>query len=375
VAAESEVQLEALPDSVAEGGSVVPPLVLGRQVDSSPEKSSPPPRLPKRKPTIEELAGSSDEHAEEAGNDLVPRWQIWPGNNRFFFEGRFMTGPEPSMLICTSSLLVVPVIVFIVLVLPSMGDRGAPSWLPVPVPVLALPAGLLLVFSMVCLFRASFTEPGILPRKDPKRGFAGQGVKPQRQDQIINGVKVSLKWCSTCEIYRPPRSKHCAFCNNCVIKFDHHCPWVSNCVGGRNYKFFFCFVFSTFVLALYVFSVLVVIAIHVGFFKGLFDPYIFTRAATYPALLVLLVFIGCLLFPLGNLMAFHCYLITKNMTTNEEITGVYPGKNPFSLGYTRNWKQFLQQFQEPTLVEPGVLVPAPGRKESITGDVPHDAQV
>ncbi|OMJ92273.1 hypothetical protein SteCoe_5046 [Stentor coeruleus] len=51
--------------------------------------------------------------------------------------------------------------------------------------------------------------------------------------------------CPECFIVRPERSRHCFFCRRCVIKYDHHCQWVNNCIGARNLGAFYTFLLLT----------------------------------------------------------------------------------------------------------------------------------
>lgn len=57
--------------------------------------------------------------------------------------------------------------------------------------------------------------------------------------------------CRRCRQFKPARAHHCSICERCVIKMDHHCPWVNNCVGLGNHKFFLLFIFYVFLLSAY----------------------------------------------------------------------------------------------------------------------------
>ncbi|XP_049774776.1 uncharacterized protein LOC126162365 [Schistocerca cancellata] len=57
-------------------------------------------------------------------------------------------------------------------------------------------------------------------------------------------ASVLQRLCHTCRCLRPLRAKHCRVCGRCVEYFDHHCPFIYNCVGLRNRMWFFLFVMS-----------------------------------------------------------------------------------------------------------------------------------
>lgn len=65
----------------------------------------------------------------------------------------------------------------------------------------------------------------------------------------INGTP---RYCDKCRCIKPDRAHHCSVCGECVLKMDHHCPWVNNCVSFTNYKYFVLFLGYALLYCIYV---------------------------------------------------------------------------------------------------------------------------
>ncbi len=76
--------------------------------------------------------------------------------------------------------------------------------------------------------KAMITDPGSVPRK----------AQPVNHSQSSNGNM----GCQQCRAFKPASSHHCKICKRCIVRMDHHCPWLNNCVGINNNKLYvqFC---------------------------------------------------------------------------------------------------------------------------------------
>lgn len=54
--------------------------------------------------------------------------------------------------------------------------------------------------------------------------------------------KIWQRKCERCKEIKPARTHHCRTCDRCVFGMDHHCPWVNNCLGQDNYRYFLLFI-------------------------------------------------------------------------------------------------------------------------------------
>lgn len=95
----------------------------------------------------------------------------------------------------------------------------------------------------VFLYLAAFSDPGYVSLGNLKQHML---LYPYDYALFQPGVR-----CHTCNLLKPPRSKHCPVCKRCIGRLDHHCIFINNCVGVGNHHWFMLLLLSTAVLCSY----------------------------------------------------------------------------------------------------------------------------
>lgn len=283
-------------------------------------------------------------------SNITRMHEVWSypgvgGKARLCCGGLFVTGPpsiDRKFSLCAWISILLPTVFFFVVCGPFLWAVH-PAW--------PIGGAALFFVTVVMLLSTSCTDPGIIPRP------ALQLIIPGLQEEVAKRIGLKGKpggrkedvmccypdpiimseieplgywWCRWCHMIQPPRAKHCRDCDCCVLREDHHCPFLNNCIGERNYAFFYGFVVSLIIFGAYV---VVGVAfwmktsgagsclIHMGQCaqRGRFAiafALIGFFVITVPGILVLF---------MTGFGLFHLYLIVRGRTTREVLTGRITG--------------------------------------------------
>jgi len=298
----------------------------------------------------------------------------WMGNHHFLCKGKIMLGSDAPLFFFTNALIIVSLLLYYVVVLPHLMEHAPKHWTAHS--EAAWTSGVLATLAMIALWLSAATDPGIIPA-------VSSPIKPPvPTDGIPIGGPLGYRYCSTCNVFRPPRSKHCNSCNCCVSQFDHHCPWIGNCIGQRNHRYFFLFLIT--ISALTILVTLSCIQVLVKAYQeaaalpmspgpvlntntsldssesgsdGSSLPHwvphhantmqhptelqrLWTAILSMPLVVVMGTFTLLCAWSLTSLTCFHALIITLAQTTNERVRGVYQYSgtvNTADRGCCNNW--------------------------------------
>ena len=157
-------------------------------------------------------------------------------------------------------------------------------------------------FAVVLYIIATYSNPGYVDPNHPKMKTITDN------NDAKNGV-----YCKACDIIRPINAKHCYQCKHCIIKYDHHCVFVSNCVGGYNHRFFMIFLLAQIMLLSWGWM-----CTHDMIFHGKYFKYsnIFSRLFIY---FMLFSFVAVLIL-MGILFICHVILIITGYSTYHALS-------------------------------------------------------
>ncbi|CAL5382379.1 unnamed protein product [Camellia sinensis] len=218
-----------------------------------------------------------------------------------------------------------------------------------------------LLLLLWCYFMVVFRDPGSVPENwkpviEEQNFEAGTSsmpfsdcVEPQNLAATLSSSdglerRPAVVYCSHCKNGKPPRCHHCSVsqlaCNEtsgqrCVLKMDHHCVWVVNCVGARNYKFFLLFLLYTFLET--TMNTLVLLPTFINFFREAKNH----SASPGNLAITFLAFVLNLAFALSLLcfLIMHVSLLSSNTTSIEVHEKKKAVRWKYDFGRKKNFEQ------------------------------------
>jgi hypothetical protein len=253
------------------------------------------------------------------------------GNNKIICNNKFLIGNKYYHIIMSFILITIPVILYIFTMIKIFSSSSI---------ILAIVSFVFYIPIITFLFIGACSDPGLVERNNE---YAFYDNRKSVIKMNIKGHIVNLNYCYTCFHFRPPRTSHCAECDNCVENFDHHCLWLGTCVGKRNYKYFFYLLSLTSILCIIVVisSVILLIKFFRNYFKEKDNDILLIIICLCIVGFIALMF---LLFFLIKLLFLHTYLISAGLNFYEYVKKNYLvtlDKKPYSRGCLRNIKNRL----------------------------------
>jgi len=247
------------------------------------------------------------------------------------------------------------------------------TYTPSQAEILGVTIGFHILFFMLllCFLRSGTTSPGSIPLTPQEYWEKGQfGIHEDdekklceliasinmpedtlvRHRSFIKSLPVAerktkpgqkgaqLRFCRTCNRYKPDRAHHCRICDRCILRMDHHCPWIANCVGFNNYKFFLLFLFYGSVCCAFVLGVMA--RRFIKCFRPVIDIHYFFKADLWIILAYLLA--TFLFFALFIFFCFHLSLVFNCLSTIE----LREKRNSDDPGIKQRWAVSHQKYDQ-----------------------------
>ena len=277
------------------------------------------------------------EISNEINKKLITKIEDWNGYNYIRWNGNLILGPcsfRPTMLSLTA--ISVPIFLFLIFIADFITKK-----ISFIIPLIIF---ILYLITVSLLIIASFCDPGIMLSFPLEKRI----IEDRKECKIFQlGYIKNYKYCETCSLIRPYRSTHCGDCNNCVEKFDHHCPWIGACVGKRNYQYFYFFLFFlNFLICLIIIFCLYYLIKRISEVveenNSYAEPIKIKNIASYSLTevimsLYIIIYEGIVMIFVTGLFIYHTKLILQNMTTKEDIKFFW--KNPQGNPFFRTYKK------------------------------------